>query len=93
VAIWQEPPRAARGFLRDRAANNRRAWFEANRDAHDRDCKAAGLDTVASLAAFCETAVPRLLAVPKVGVRCAASIAIPGSRPTSVPTSRSSMSR
>ena len=53
-------------YLRALAANNDRDWFEANREAYQRDWLEAGLDLIAALAPFCAGMEPRLLAVPKL---------------------------
>lgn len=48
-------------------AANRRDWFEAHRDAYERDWKEAGLDLIEALAPFAAAATPRLDAIPKIG--------------------------
>jgi uncharacterized protein (TIGR02453 family) len=54
------------GYLQALAAHNDRDWFEANREAYQRDWLEAGLDLIAALGPFCDVMEPRLLAVPKL---------------------------
>jgi uncharacterized protein (TIGR02453 family) len=53
-------------YLGALALHNDRDWFEANRDAYQRDWLEVGLDLITALAPFCQTMEPRLLAVPKL---------------------------
>lgn len=67
MPTWAGLPRDTPAYLAELAANNRRDWFEAQRDRYETVWKAAGLDLVQALAPVCAAAVPRLDAVPKVG--------------------------
>ncbi|MFC2967474.1 TIGR02453 family protein [Acidimangrovimonas pyrenivorans] len=60
-------PRALPRFLAELAVENSRDWFEAHRDAYERDWKAAGLDLIAALGPLCQAGEPRLEAVPRIG--------------------------
>ena len=54
-------------FLADLAANNSRAWFEANRSRYEAHWKTPSLDLIAALAPGLVAAKPALEAVPKIG--------------------------
>ena len=53
-------------FLSDLAANNSRAWFEANRDRYETYWKAAALDFIASVSGQMAALDPPLAAEPKL---------------------------
>lgn len=67
MAEYAGLPRATPDFLAGLEANNNRDWFEAHRDAYERDWKQAGLDLVEALGSVAAGAVPRLEAVPRIG--------------------------
>ena len=52
-------------FLSDLAANNDRAWFEANRDRYDRDLRRPLLSFVAALRPALAEALPEVVADPR----------------------------